>query len=334
MLDILDWPQLWGHNKMICLNDTDVLEAWSGTNNVIDCDISGMVGTIFTRLYTGTLGNAANVVVYTATEATAIFSMKFTNTDAAAATVNLKIDPADGGNDKFILSVAVSLEAGYCLAYDGSKFSVMDTSGRVITSVAVSDLAYGAGWNGITDTAASKNAIYDQMELRAPKASPTFTGVVTAPTIDLTGGQIAFPAAAVPSADPNTIDDYEKGFYTPVITGSTSGGFGLAASQFYYYTKIGNVVTLFGSIHITSEAACVGTIQVSLPFPTNAAGDLTLPCYLINTGGTNVNPGLYCGVGVMVGQLYQYPDNGTQIAITNTTVDTDWFLNLMGLYRV
>lgn len=318
---------------MIVLNDTDVLEAWSGTNNVIDCDISGIVDSTLTRLYTGTLGNGANTVVYTAIGQVGVISIKFTNTDSSAATVNLKIDPLDGGNDKFLLK-AISLEAGYTFVFDGNRFSLTNTFGMIVTTGAVSDLAYGVGWNGVTDIAASKNAIYDQMELRAPKASPTFTGVVTAPTIDLTGGQIAFPAAAVPSADPNTIDDYEKGFYTPVITGSTSGGFGLAASQFYYYTKIGNVVTLFGSIHITSEAACVGTIQVSLPFPTNAAGDLTIPCYLINTGGTNVNPGLYCGVGVMVGQLYQYPDNGTQIAITNTTVDTDWFLNLMGLYRV
>ena len=32
----------------------------------------------------------------------------------------------------------------------------------------------------MTDVAPSKNAVYDQMELRAPKANPTFTGVMTA----------------------------------------------------------------------------------------------------------------------------------------------------------
>lgn len=50
----------------------------------------------------------------------------------------------------------------------------------------VSDTAYGVGWNGDTTTAPSKNAVYDEMELRAPKASPTFTGTVTLPT-GLTG---------------------------------------------------------------------------------------------------------------------------------------------------
>lgn len=53
-------------------------------------------------------------------------------------------------------------------------------------STLISDTAYGAGWNADTTTAPSKNAVYDEMELRAPKASPTFTGTVTLPT-SLTG---------------------------------------------------------------------------------------------------------------------------------------------------
>lgn len=50
----------------------------------------------------------------------------------------------------------------------------------------LSDTAYGAGWNADTTHAPSKNAVYDEMELRAPKASPSFTGTVTLPT-GLTG---------------------------------------------------------------------------------------------------------------------------------------------------
>lgn len=58
-------------------------------------------------------------------------------------------------------------------------------SGSTINSVAiadtaiVSDTAYGSGWNGVTTIAPSKNAVYDEIELRAPKASPTFSGNVT-----------------------------------------------------------------------------------------------------------------------------------------------------------
>lgn len=46
----------------------------------------------------------------------------------------------------------------------------------------VSDTAYSEdGWNGVTTIAPSKNAVRDEMELRAPKANPTFTGTVVVP---------------------------------------------------------------------------------------------------------------------------------------------------------
>ena len=118
---------------MICLDDTDVLEAWSDTDAVIDCSIHGLVGTTFTNLYTGTLGNAANVVIYTAGAAISVVSITFVNTGGAAATVNLKLDPANGGNDKFLLPVAVSLGAGYGLVFDGQRFTVMNPSGQVVS---------------------------------------------------------------------------------------------------------------------------------------------------------------------------------------------------------
>ncbi len=40
----------------------------------------------------------------------------------------------------------------------------------------VSDTAYAGSWDGVTTIAPSKNAVYDEIELRAPKASPTLTG--------------------------------------------------------------------------------------------------------------------------------------------------------------
>jgi hypothetical protein len=64
-----------------------------------------------------------------------------------------------------------------------TKNAVYDKIEAVVAaSGSVSDTAYGAGWNGDTTVAPSKNAVYDEMELRAPKASPTFTGTPAAPT--------------------------------------------------------------------------------------------------------------------------------------------------------
>jgi C1q domain len=49
-------------------------------------------------------------------------------------------------------------------------------------AVMISDTAYGVAWNGVTDVAPSQNAVYDRMALLATLASPTFTGTPNAPT--------------------------------------------------------------------------------------------------------------------------------------------------------
>ena len=59
----------------------------------------------------------------------------------------------------------------------------------------------------------------------------------------LDGGQIHFPATQIPSADPNTLDDYEEGSWTPTLTFTTPGNLAVAYSlQWGRYTKIGRLV--------------------------------------------------------------------------------------------
>ena len=92
----------------------------------------------------------------------------------------------------------------------------------------------------------------------APKANPVFTGVVTA-------SQIKFPATQVPSADPNTLDDYEEGTWTSNIwadAGAVTSFIGL----YQRYTKIGNVVTIALSLQITDVGTAQGNLYFSLPF--------------------------------------------------------------------
>jgi len=194
---------------MLCLDNTDVLEAWSDTDAVIDCSIHGLVSGVFTNLYTGTLGNVANVVVYTAGVAISVVSVTFVNTGGAAATVNFKLDPADGGNDKFLLPVAVSLEAGNSLVFDGQRFSVMDTSGQVLntfplplsvanggtglTSYAVGDLIYASGatvLSKLADVAVGQVLVSGGVGVApAWSATPTLTSL-SLTTGELTAGSI------------------------------------------------------------------------------------------------------------------------------------------------
>jgi hypothetical protein len=83
--------------------------------------------------------------------------------------------------------------------------------------------------------------------------------------IQLSAG-VGFPATQVASSDPNTLDDYEEGTFTPTIVGSTSAGTGTYTTNSGKYTKIGNVVTFQVYINWTAHTG-TGNMRIgSLPF--------------------------------------------------------------------
>jgi len=90
----------------------------------------------------------------------------------------------------------------------------------------------------------------------------------TISTINLTGGQIAFPATQSASSDANTLDDYEEGTWTPVLT---TPGTATYSAQVAIYTKVGRLVTATFQCQIN----VIGTgsaIQLGgFPFTSNAS---------------------------------------------------------------
>jgi len=84
------------------------------------------------------------------------------------------------------------------------------------------------------------------------------TGLVYLPT-----GQIKFPATQNASADANTLDDYEKGTFTP--TDQSGASLSFAAGTAGFYTKIGRDVHVWAQI-IFPATASGAAVQISLPF--------------------------------------------------------------------
>ena len=83
---------------------------------------------------------------------------------------------------------------------------------------------------------------------------------------------IAFPASQSSSADPNVLDDYEEGTFTPVFAGSSSNPSVTYSAQDGRYTKIGNRV-YFSILLIITGVSSQGTGNIlinGLPF--SAAG--------------------------------------------------------------
>lgn len=99
----------------------------------------------------------------------------------------------------------------------------------------------------------------------------TFTTLTATALMDLSSaaaGQIKFPATQNPSADVNTLDDYEEGTWTPTIAGSGTAGTQTYSIQVGWYTKIGNLVTIFGGFTMTAkDGSTAGSLSIlGLPF--------------------------------------------------------------------
>jgi hypothetical protein len=145
---------------------------------------------------------------------------------------------------------------------------VLATGAAVGNLVTVESFQVSSVLNAIPNTAGavSSSNIQTSVALTTPTIStPTITGQATIPTINLTGGQITFPATQSASSDANTLDDYEEGTWTITVTTGTSGTV-TASAKTGAYTKVGRLVTITGYIDFSSVSSPVGYLRLSLPF--------------------------------------------------------------------
>ncbi|MFD3301981.1 hypothetical protein [Aquipseudomonas alcaligenes] len=124
--------------------------------------------------------------------------------------------------------------------------------------------AWGRGFVASADESAGRTALG-----LGTGNSPTFTALT------LSNGQVVFPANQVPSANANTLDDYEEGTWTPVLTFSTPGDLSVAYSaQSGRYTKVGRLVSADFTVVTTTftHTTASGELQMTgLPFTNGAS---------------------------------------------------------------
>ncbi|WP_415034432.1 beta strand repeat-containing protein [Azonexus sp.] len=143
---------------------------------------------------------------------------------------------------------------------------------------------------------------------------------------------IGFPATQVASSDPNTLDDYEEGTFTPVARGQASAGVGTYGVQLGKYTKIGRNV--FFQILITWTAHTgTGNLQITgLPFITSSDANsqsyfTVVPSDLTYSGdiAANVQP------GSDLVQIYSFASNSP---ITQVGMYSSAGIRIAGFYSV
>lgn len=106
-----------------------------------------------------------------------------------------------------------------------------------------------------------------QFNLNGPAVGVSLPLQINSSLITVNAG-IQFPATMIPSADPNNLDDYEEGVWSPSLYGSTTvGTWTPSATQTGgYYIKIGKLVYLFINLNGSLSGAAGDLLIGNLPF--------------------------------------------------------------------
>lgn len=178
---------------------------------------------------------------------------------------------AASGTGNVVLTAGATLTAA---ALNGTIGSTTPAAGA-FTTLAASGAVSGAGFSAYL---ASPPAIGGSAPAAGSFTTLAASGTLTpAALVDISGasaGQIKFPATANPSANANTLDDYEEGTWTPAITFQSAGNLAVTYSvQNGTYTKIGRKVFVEFQIATSSFTftTSTGLARISgLPFAVGA----------------------------------------------------------------
>lgn len=170
----------------------------------------------------------------------------------------------------------------------GSSYSIQTAEVNLVESPGYSL------YSDLSTPATGPYAIYADggLNIVGPTGNAIAMGVTTVDVgpgllVRLNGGQLKFPSTQNPSADANTLDDYEEGAWTPTLEFLTSPATSWTFSvQDGSYTKVGNTVFFTCRVQASTwtKGAAAGNFQIKgLPFtasgsiapPGNAAGIMT-----------------------------------------------------------
>ncbi len=132
---------------------------------------------------------------------------------------------------------------------------------------------------------------------------------------------VTFPATQVPSADANTLDDYEEGTWTPAWLNFGTGTYDVQQGR---YTKIGRLVTIECYLGILSLGSASGNaIITGLPFV--PVGTVATPQMWTNNWASSGQNIVALGGGSTQLTLFIIPSSSgvTQATMSNMTTSSN-----------
>ncbi len=164
------------------------------------------------------------------------------NTEASAANPDLMLIDSSAGFVEQITIIGPTALLGNA-ATTSNIFA--NASTRQVNVIGLDTTVLALGING--------DATWKDTKLNIQGDTHTLSGLITT-----NAGQIKFPGTQKPSADVNTLDDYEEGTFTPTLVSWTNVG---APTVEGFYTKIGDMV--YANIKITPDTSVSATLVTS-----------------------------------------------------------------------
>jgi hypothetical protein len=146
------------------------------------------------------------------------------------------------------------------------------------------------------------------------------TGVAVGAATPGTSG-VAFPATAIAVADANTLDDYEEGTWTPVVTFTGGNGDLTTAEALGVYTKIGRLVQIAFNVEFSETTALTNLTITGVPFTSGSAARTNVGCWVDNMTTLVGSPIVILGISATTIQLNQ-TTTGAATNITNVNTGT------------
>lgn len=152
-------------------------------------------------------------------------------------------------------------------------------------------------------------------------------------TISVFGGQIIFPATAVPSSNLNTLDDYEEGLFTPSWRINASATGITTSNNSATYIKVGKKVQIVGQVIFTNKGASTGVFDFSnLPFTVGGINGGGSVIYMENMTGLVAGATVMCGGAGVIATFYFNTTTGSS-TMTNAQINNTTRLNYILHYE-
>lgn len=173
------------------------------------------------------------------------------------------------GSASSVSQLDVNGDAYFCnnAYYDGSNWRANEAGAGGLLTIGEGGLAFH---NAPSVAAGAIQTLTERIRVDAVTNNLFLTG--------LQG--VKFQSTQSPSTDPNTLDDYEEGTWTPVLFGTTTAGtFTPGAASGGAYIKIGKLVWISANVNGAISGA-VGDAQVSgLPFTRGSGAGINNAAY-------------------------------------------------------